>query len=119
MATPMTRIDVRCPQELKTQISALAKQRGVSQSEIGLAALQEMLARARRPEVPVTETLVQLDEQVVFLRRLLEVFIRWSLSVTDDARTWSEERQERAEQQGAERWQHFLATLALPPEEDA
>lgn len=104
MAEMLARIEIRCPPAVKAQVADIAKTRGVSQSEIGLAALLEMFERPTAPEAVVLERLARLEA-------LLTIFVRVYLTSAPDPRTWPEEERHRAAHRGRERWDDLLAVL--------
>jgi hypothetical protein len=90
---------------LKDQVLALATARGVSVSELGVAALQDLLDTQERPERLVLDRLWRLE-------RLVETFVRVFLTLTPDPGQGSDLDRQVAAQRGLERWGHFQAVLA-------
>lgn len=101
MSSTLARIEIRLPQEFKDQVVALATARGVSASEIGLAALQQMLENSASPEHALRDALRRLET-------LLEGFIRVFFSVTPPV---PPAEREAAARRGHERWGHLQALL--------
>lgn len=101
MSSTLARIEIRLPQEIKDQVVALATTRGVSASEIGLAALQELLDKPERSEQAVREALGRLEA-------LLEGFIRVFFTVTPPV---PPAEREAAARRGHERWAQLQALL--------
>jgi hypothetical protein len=100
------------PPELKTQLQALSKERGVSLSEIGLAAIEEFFAKRARPELPLQEAVAQLGAQVAHLEAFLEGFVRVFFTVTPDPQEQPLAAQRQAARRGAERFAQLQARIA-------
>jgi predicted transcriptional regulator len=113
MASTLARIEVRMPQELRRQIQTLAKERGVSQSEIGLAAIQEFFERSASPETALRDAVAHLEARVAHQQAFLEGFVRVFLTVTPDPKTRPEAEQRQAAKRGAERFAQFQTMLAM------
>ena len=102
MSAPLARIEIRLPQELKDQITALATERGASVSEIGLAALQDLLERETRPETA-------LCGGVDKVHALLEAFVRVYCTLTPEI---PEVQREAAARRGHKRWERIQVLLS-------
>jgi predicted transcriptional regulator len=118
MASTLARLEVRLPPDLKTQLQGIAKERGVSVSEIGLAALQEFLERRDHPvqhDVVLT-VLKQVAAQARQHHAVLEQFIRVFLTVTPDLHDRPEAERRAAAKHGHARWEQFQTLLAQQTE---
>ena len=103
VSSALPRLEIRLPQALKDQILALATARGVSASEIGLAALQDLLETSEKPE---TAILAGLQELRPCWRRLCAC-----CSLAPDLQGASEAERQAAARRGVERWAQFQALL--------
>jgi hypothetical protein len=103
-APPLARIEIRLPQELKDQLTALATERGASVSEIGVAALQNLFEQERGPEAATLEQLRRLEA-------LLAGFVRVYFTSAPDPQMLSEGERQTAARRGAERWDQFCVLL--------
>ena len=101
MSSVLPRLEIRLPQDLKDQVLALATARGVSASEIGVAALQDLLDKPARPEQALLDAVRRLEA-------LLEGFIRVYFAVTPSV---PGTEREAAARRGQERWAHLQALL--------
>jgi hypothetical protein len=104
MSAPLARIEIRLPQDLKDQVTALATERGASVSEIGVAALHDLLERETQPD---TGSLAAIDK----VYALLEAFVRVYFTSAPDPQALSDAERQTAARRGAERWDQFCMLL--------
>jgi Ribbon-helix-helix protein, copG family len=113
MSSTLARIEIRVPSELKDHLSAIARERGVSLSEMAVAALQMMLEGPPAPVDPpghLNYLLEQLEDQMLNMDIGLRVFIRIVLSHFPEL---SEAEKSVASARGQRRWEHFLTLHEL------
>jgi len=109
MSSPLARIEIRVPQEVKDALTALAAARSSSVSEIGLAAILEFLEADAPPKAtPPPEGLLPGMGR---LEKLLEGFIRVFLTVGPDPQRLTEAERLAMARRGDERWAQFQAVI--------
>jgi hypothetical protein len=100
MSSTLARIEVRMPADLKEHLTVIAKERGVSLSDMAVSALQMML----ETPAPASSAVGEVPQQIQELTRLLETFIKTYLSLTPEV---AEGQKQAAAARGRERWQQF------------
>jgi hypothetical protein len=108
MPSTQARIEVRCSEALKKQVAALARERGVSQSEIGLAALEDFFHKPPDPETVVQDALRRLET-------LFCTFVQVYLTTAPDLAGAPDAEKLLAARRGQQRYTQFrtVVTQAL------